>query len=313
MDSNIIVLITIFFFLESVLSYCPAADHWSGWWGYDGYASGPSSWGDHNEDWVICKTGKNQSPIDIKPQTLLFDPQLQPFKVDTASVSGTFRNNKRDLTLLVNNSSPAVNFTAGPLSYTYRLYQIKLHFGRENVSGSEHHIDGRPFAGELQFMAYNSDLYANHSVAQVSPRGVAIVAVFISVGDYDNSAFQFLQEKFYIIDQQDSCTDVEYLPVDKLLPESLDHYMTYAGSLTQPSCRETVTWIILNKPMYISSKQMTDLRRIPYQEWRFSNARPLMPLNRRTIRTNINFRNQTRLCSMEIAKRYIANPDVGLR
>ncbi|WAQ99614.1 CAH10-like protein [Mya arenaria] len=260
MDSNIIVLLTIFFFLESVLSYCPAADHWSGWWGYDGYASGPSSWGDHNEDWVICKTGKNQSPIDIKPQALLYDPQLQPFKLETASVSGTFRNNKRDLTLLVNNSNPAVNFTAGPLSYTYRLYQIKLHFGRENVSGSEHHIDGKAFAGEIQFMAYNSDLYANHSVAQVSPRGVAILAVFIS-----------------------------HLPVDKLLPKSLDHYMTYAGSLTQPSCRETVTWIILNKPMYISSKQLTDLRRIPYQEWRDSNARPIMPLNRRTIRTNINF------------------------
>lgn len=35
---------------------------------------------------------------------------------------------------------------------------------------------------------------------------------------------------------------------------------------------------------------MDDLRKIPYQEWRYSNARPVMPLNHRTVRTNINFR-----------------------
>ena len=35
---------------------------------------------------------------------------------------------------------------------------------------------------------------------------------------------------------------------------------------------------------------MEDLREIPYQEWMKSNARPVMPLNHRTVRTNINFR-----------------------
>ena len=31
-------------------------------------------------------------------------------------------------------------------------------------------------------MAYNSDLYANHLEAESSPRGLAVVAVFIAVG-----------------------------------------------------------------------------------------------------------------------------------
>jgi len=31
-------------------------------------------------------------------------------------------------------------------------------------------------------MAYNSDLYANHLEAEASPRGLAVVAVFIAVG-----------------------------------------------------------------------------------------------------------------------------------
>lgn len=32
--------------------------------------------------------------------------------------------------------------------------------------------------------------------------------------------------------------------------------MTYDGSLTMPSCDETVTWIILNKPIYITKQQV---------------------------------------------------------
>ena len=35
--------------------------------------SGPELWG---LQWPICRQGKYQSPIDIKPDRLLFDPQL---------------------------------------------------------------------------------------------------------------------------------------------------------------------------------------------------------------------------------------------
>jgi len=62
-----------------------------------------------------------------------------------------------------------------------------------------------------------------------------------------------------IISITDACTDVSGLPIDKLLPRT-DQYMTYSGSLTQPGCRETVTWIILNKPTYISHKQVGTFR-----------------------------------------------------
>ncbi|PSN30599.1 Carbonic anhydrase-related protein 10 [Blattella germanica] len=32
--------------------------------------------------------------------------------------------------------------------------------------------------------------------------------------------------------------------------------MTYDGSTTMPACHETVTWIILNKPIYITKQQV---------------------------------------------------------
>ena len=52
-----------------------------------------------------------------------------------------------------------------------------------------------------------------------------------------------------------ACTNIEGVPIEGLIPKT-DHYMTYSGSLTQPGCQETVTWIIYNKPLYLSRNQV---------------------------------------------------------
>lgn len=48
---------------------------------------------------------------------------------------------------------------------------------------------------------------------------------------------------------------VNRLSVRGLLPDT-DYYMTYDGSTTAPACFETVTWIIINKPIYITKQQV---------------------------------------------------------
>nr|CAD7588432.1 unnamed protein product [Timema genevievae] len=48
--------------------------------------------------------------------------------------------------------------------------------------------------------------------------------------------------------------EVKRLSIRGLLPET-ESYMTYDGSTTMPACHETVTWIILNKPIYITKQQ----------------------------------------------------------
>ena len=40
-----------------------------------------------------------------------------------------------------------------------------------------------------------------------------------------------------------------------LLPQT-EFYLTYEGSLTWPACFETVTWILMNKPIYITVRQV---------------------------------------------------------
>ena len=77
------------------------------------------------------------------------------------------------------------------------------------------------------------------------------------------------------------------LSIQQLLPANIKHYLTYEGSLTQPTCSENVEWIILNKPIYISSYDMSVIRNSisGYGD----NFRPTQPVLRRCIRTNIDF------------------------
>lgn len=51
----------------------------------------------------------------------------------------------------------SVNVTGGPLSYTYALDSIHLHFGTIDTKGSEHTIEGIAFPGEVSlFVTINA-------------------------------------------------------------------------------------------------------------------------------------------------------------
>ena len=70
-------------------------------------------------------------------------------------VSGTLINYGFDLTFEINETMKhnTANLSLGPLSYNYRISQIKVHFGRFNGSGSEHSIGGKHFDGEVRLYA----------------------------------------------------------------------------------------------------------------------------------------------------------------
>lgn len=43
-----------------------------------------------------------------------------------------------------------VNISGGPLAYRYQFEEIYIHYGTENSQGSEHHIQGYSFPGEVR-------------------------------------------------------------------------------------------------------------------------------------------------------------------
>ena len=80
------------------------------------------------------------------------------------------------------------------------------------------------------------------------------------------------------------------LYLKELLPDT-KQFVTYEGSLTQPACFETVQWIIMNKPLYISGHQLHQLRTSLKNDGHQDNFRPTQPRNKRSIRCNIIYEN----------------------
>lgn len=51
--------------------------------------AGPEFWGLVNPEWSLCSKGKRQSPVNIDPKQLLFDPHLSHVRLDNHRVSTT--------------------------------------------------------------------------------------------------------------------------------------------------------------------------------------------------------------------------------
>ncbi|KAL8569321.1 hypothetical protein ACOMHN_024269 [Nucella lapillus] len=181
-------------------------------------------------------------------------------------MSGFLQNNGHDITFYAEHSGMSrwdgVNITGGPLSYRYRVDQIKLHFGLADSEGSEHTVAGKSFPVEL-----SDKIHREFTVYQ-----------------------RVINSTLYKGDK----SPIERLRLRRLLPPT-DQYVTYEGSTTFPGCHETVTWIVYNRPVYIGKQQLSSLRNVR-QDTRFNpvmlmggNIRPVQPLHQRAVRTNINF------------------------
>lgn len=77
-------------------------------------------------------------------------------------------------------------------------------------------------------------------------------------GELSNAELRILTEELGRIRYGDNEARIKHISIRGLLPDT-EHYMTYEGSTTAPGCHETVTWIVLNKPIYITLQQVSRL------------------------------------------------------
>lgn len=267
---------------------------WEEWWTYDGI-SGPAFWGLINPEWSLCNKGRRQSPVNLEPSRLLYDPNLQPLHLDKHRVKGLLTNTGHSVVFTVDNETRhPVNISGGSLSYRYQFHEIHLHYGLYDETGSEHTVDGYAFPAEMQIFGFNSQLYNNFSDALHRAQGIVAVSLLLQVGDLSNPGLRIFTEQLDKIVYGGESMDVLNFAVRELLPDT-NHYMTYDGSITMPACHETTTWIILNKPIYITKQQLLALRKLMQGDKRNpkaplgNNYRPPQPLHHRPVRTNINF------------------------
>ncbi|MCX4026440.1 carbonic anhydrase family protein [Endozoicomonas sp. SM1973] len=230
--------------LTQLFNYSYATD--GGQWEYKG-EYGPASWGEH---YIMCKQGRNQSPIDIKDS---INTNLAPVKFNYNILASTIKNNGHTI---------QVDYPAGNnITLSGNQYELKqFHFH----SPSENTIDGKHFPLEAHFV--HADSKGN----------LAVVGVMFKNGD----ANQKLAELWQAMPNQANTKQNLAKPFNAtdLLPKSHEYYR-FNGSLTTPPCSEGVLWLVLKQPITISQKQARQLVKTLKQ----SNNRPVQPLNARTI------------------------------
>lgn len=208
-------------------------------------------------------------------------------------------------------TNTTVMISGGPLSYEYHLHHLLFHYGRTDERGSEHTISEASFPAEVQFYFFNGQLYNSWDEAVEQPNGLAAISALVqltretsskhpssssqphphpSQQQHDLTPNSQLKHLFHSLDSikyKGAVTKVKKLSFRQLLP-SLRHYITYEGSLTQPSCVETVQWIISNKPLYMSPGDLQVIRNTVVLEGQGEgNFRPTQAINSRSLRTNI--------------------------
>jgi carbonic anhydrase len=247
-------LFMVFFIMLLIVSACspgkaPATAssspvHWT----YEG-EEGPAYWGELDPAYELCRTGKNQSPVDI----------ASPGEQDLANI--VFHYQASEVNILNNGHTVQVNYDAGSYieldGLRYDLVQFHYH------APGEHEIDGKLFPAELHLVHRNAD------------GKLAVVGLLLQEGS-SHAAFDPFIDNLPADESAVQDTGVKINAMD-FLP-GIQTTFRYSGSLTTPPCSEGVSWLVMTTPVDLSSAQLSKL------EGLFEgNNRPVQPLNDRLL------------------------------
>jgi len=226
-----------------------AQDHKSGHWGYDG-SKGPSHWADLNPEFALCRSGHQQSPIDIRNPR---KAHLPPIQVDYEP---------SPLHIIDNGHTILINYAPGSfIRVGEKQYALKqFHFHRP----SEERVNGK---------VYDMSLHLVHADEQGN---LAVVTVLLERGT-DNPLVHELWSDLPKKKEHEEQLDNVQINAKALLPSDLSYY-TFPGSLTTPPCAENVTWFVLESPVTMSAEEIQRFEKL-YRH----NARPTEPLYDRVV------------------------------
>lgn len=221
------------------------APHWS----YEGHTA-PKHWADLEENFVGCKLGHEQSPIDISTKATV-KADLAPIKPAFVASAAELVNNGH--TIQINLADGG--FAALP-SGEYKLLQFHFH------TPSEEKINGKNFP------------LVAHLVHKSAEGKLAVIAVLFKQGK-ENAALKDIFANLPSTEGKEALKTP--FNVSSILPASLGFY-AFKGSLTTPPCSEGVAWHVLKQPVEMSAEQIAAFKKIFKM-----NARPVQPLNGRKV------------------------------
>ena len=259
-----------------LLSFCVLQCHCEDSFSYDSQMA----WGGS------CNTGMRQSPILINTSTVVFSNTLPPltFQNWDTSLSGIFKDS--GTTVQFSASAGTTTPTIMKNGVTYYVCQFHFHWGAGDTNGTEHQIDSAKYSAELHIVTVKNASYCSSPGSLTAPDSVLVLGVLCKANSGISAGSTYPWSKLMVPLMFSANNSVAGVKYSDFLPASLDYYF-YNGSLTAPSCSETVQWYVLKKTIDIPSDFVMKIRMIqtvdgpnvtlPY------NVRNLQPLNGRNV------------------------------
>lgn len=241
------------------------------------------------EEYPACG-GQKQSPIDIQRRNVRFNPDMNELDLKGYDeISGKFlmTNNGHSVQI---NLPPTMEIIKG-LTNRYTAVQMHLHWGGWDLeeSGAEHTLDGIRYMAELHVVHYNSEMYNSFAEAKDKPDGLAVLAFFFEDGHFENTYYSDFISNLEKVKYAGQSMNLSSINVRSMLPENLNHFFRYEGSLTTPPCYESVIWTVFDTPITLSHNQIRKLESTLMDHdnntiW--NDYRIAQPLNQRVVESS---------------------------
>ncbi|XP_018412999.1 PREDICTED: carbonic anhydrase 6 [Nanorana parkeri] len=271
-------------------------------WTYQEGELDEANWG---KKYLLCDSN-HQSPVDIQKKKVAYNSKMSVFELEgyEGPMSGHFKisNNGHSVQIEL---PPTMKIIKG-LPHVYTAVQMHLHWGGLDLetSGSEHTIDGLRYMAELHIVHYNSELYNSFEEANDKPKGLAVLAFLYEDGHFENTYYSELISKLATIRYAGQMTEVKTLDPLAMLPDNLDNFYRYQGSLTTPPCTENVLWTVFDSKVMLSQNQIKLLENT-LLDWHNNTLRNdyrhAQPLNDRVVESSFRVKMPKEVCQHDIS------------
>lgn len=230
----------------------------------------------NESDWPQTCKGSKQSPIDF-PANLNYNKNNEYFKILETKYN-VLNNLKFEKTQKKLNILNVPNQTGGHLivrkngiNYKYDLLQFHWHYL------AEHTINGVALPLELHLVHIKDNAFTlqnNTIVSDPDPNQLMVIGTLWNNNGTDHPVFSNFN-----LDIDGVVANLDFSG----LANPSRRYYHYEGSLTTPTCDETVNWVVMTQAESFSNAQLIQALSVDMAEYSTGTTRKTYPINGREV------------------------------